>query len=1043
MQAMDFEGDGEWGDLQDWPIIPLHMLVLPDGKVLSFGTDERGMQGANFIYDVYDPETGRHHTLPNTTETDIFCAHMALDPATGLVMIFGGDARKSGPGGANDGVNSLIVFDPRTLELTPASETMEYARWYPTVLTLANGEILALGGRNAVKDGSSIPEIWSPTSGFRSLTGAEIQDFEGDTNDAGNLNEAWWYPHAFQRSSGEIVVLEAFGRDVYIMTTQGTGTVSQVTTLPFASHKMDPSVMYDVDKVLMVDIDGGIWSVDLSPSVPTFAQVGQMPDGRTAGNMSILADGSVLITGGTDYDSEFIGQGSFEDDVDSAQLTAIRFNPQTGETLVLAAEDLARLYHSAAVVLEDGTVISGGGGAPGPLTNLNAQIFSPDIYYNDTGNLADQPVITSIDQVIQSGTQITITVDDTSDIARIGALRVGAVTHSTNSDARYVPLTFSVIDSTTITVTIPNANIMIPGHWMMALVDDEGVPSAFSSIGVDVAANFFDDYEPLPERVIYVSNPEVVEGATVRQAVFDVRISEAFETATSFTFTTVDGTAVAGLDYVAQTGTIIFQPGAIRASVTIDLMRDTLSESTEAFSLLVTPVDEGIGLSAVSGTGMIVNNDRNQILGTEGIDLLAGTQGADIIETLGGGDRVSTGDGDDQLYLGDGDDYVRVGRGSNYLDGGDGIDYISYYDSVGGVTISLSSYFTAGGLAADDRLVNFENASGSRVGDDVIYGSNAVNVIRTYGGNDSVYAGGGADEVHLGDGNDFVRVGGGQETFHGGAGWDYISYFNSGGGVTVNLTTNIVSGGWVGNDTISGFEGITGSATGGDRIHGTSGANTIRTFGGNDSVYAGSGNDRVILGDGEDFVRVGGGGAESFFGGEGRDYISYYDSTNGVTLNLHTDMISRSWASNDTISGFEGASGSNTGADVLLGTFGKNTLRGFGGNDRLYGRQGDDVLEGGKGLDRLDGGPGTDQLSGGADADTFHFDRGEDHDVIVDFQDDIDTIELDNFAFAPGSDAFDFATAIEGDVVFEFGDGDRLTVRNTTIAELLDDMVIL
>ncbi|BFM48312.1 galactose oxidase early set domain-containing protein [Marinomonas sp. THO17] len=494
--TLDPESDGQWGELKSWPLIPLHMLTLPDGKVLSFGTNEYGMQGGSFIFDVYDPKEDLHFTLPNPLPTDIFCSHVALDPTTGKVLIFGGDARKSGPGNALDGVNALTIFDPKTFSLTASSQTMEYARWYPTVVTLSNGEILVLGGRDLAQNGSHIPEVWNSSTGFRELTNAAIADFQGNLNDAVSLDEAWWYPHAFQRSNGDVVVIDAYGNDVYIMNTSGTGTLTNAGTLPFASHKMDPSIMYDVDKVLMVDIDGGLWSVNLATSTPTYTEVAQMPDGRTAANMNILADGSVIITGGTDYDQALLGQGSDPVDLTNAQYDALRYIPQTNQLLTLEAEQVARLYHSAAVQLEDGRIISGGGGAPGPLQNLNAQFFTPDIFYQN-GSLATLPIIQSVDKVADNGAQITIKVNDSSVISSVGAVRSGGVTHSTNSDTRYLSLTFSKVDSTTIVANLPNANIMIPGHWMLAVVNNAGVPSSYSSIGVGVASDFFDGFGPL------------------------------------------------------------------------------------------------------------------------------------------------------------------------------------------------------------------------------------------------------------------------------------------------------------------------------------------------------------------------------------------------------------------------------------------------------------------------------------------------------------------------------------------------------------------
>ena len=180
------------------------------------------------------------------------------------------------------------------------------------------------------------------------------------------------------------------------------------------------------------------------------------------------------------------------------------------------------------------------------------------------------------------------------------------------------------------------------------------------------------------------------------------------------------------------------------------------------------------------------------------------------------------------------------------------------------------------------------------------------------------------------------------------------------------------------------------------------------------------------------------------FGGAGHDYISYYSSTNGTKIDLQNNTASRSWAYNDDIRDFESASGSRTGDDVMLGTNGYNLLRGNGGDDKLYGRGGGDKLYGGDGADFLDGGggSGTDLLYGGDGADVFEFDRGEGIDIIKDFENNVDTINLDNFDFGDG-DAYDYATQVGADVVFDFGDDGMLTVENTTIGRLQNDLEIV
>jgi hypothetical protein len=63
---------GSWSGVFSWPVIGIQSLLTPDGKILSYGTDQAGNQGA-LIYDVSDPTTNTHNTLPNQTHTDEFC----------------------------------------------------------------------------------------------------------------------------------------------------------------------------------------------------------------------------------------------------------------------------------------------------------------------------------------------------------------------------------------------------------------------------------------------------------------------------------------------------------------------------------------------------------------------------------------------------------------------------------------------------------------------------------------------------------------------------------------------------------------------------------------------------------------------------------------------------------------------------------------------------------------------------------------------------------------------------------------------------------
>lgn len=279
------------------------------------------------------------------------------------------------------------------------------------------------------------------------------------------------------------------------------------------------------------------------------------------------------------------------------------------------------------------------------------------------------------------------------------------------------------------------------------------------------------------------------------------------------------------------------------AGVVVDILSNTLSGGWAA--------DD-----AISGFERVVGSNAFG-------DQLRGTNGSNILIGYGGNDLVYDRAGNDYVDLGDGNDYALAGNGMDTYHGGNGTDTISYYHSSAGVKIDLATNVLAGGWAADDTITGFERADGSNLGHDTILGTAGGNVIRTYGGNDLVYDRGGDDLVNLGAGNDSIIVGGGVDTIGGGTGIDEISYFYSAAGVSVDLATNALAGGWAADDVISGFERVSGSNTGGDTLAGSASANILRGNGGADALDGRGGVDYLDGGTGSDTL-TGGTGADNF-----------------------------------------------------------------------------------------------------------------------------------------------------------------------------------
>lgn len=278
-----------------------------------------------------------------------------------------------------------------------------------------------------------------------------------------------------------------------------------------------------------------------------------------------------------------------------------------------------------------------------------------------------------------------------------------------------------------------------------------------------------------------------------------------------------------------------------------------------------------------------------------------------------------------------------------------------------GVTGDIAMSFTAGQTIS----VNGQNWA-------TLDSASSFSRLATGSGDDMIRTGTGSKQIMLGLGDDFLLVGNAVGNFDGGRGTDTISYYYSTDGVSVDLHTNLASGGWASNNTIKGFEGVYGSNSGNDSLYGSNGANLIQGNGGNDVVFDRGGDDLVDLGDGNDAV-ISGGGKDTYIGGAGIDTLSYYFASNGVTVDLLLNTVSGAWSGDDTISGFERVYGSNVGSDVLRGTDGSNIIRGYGGNDIVYARNGNDLVDLGDGNDTVVVGNGSDTLVGGAGIDNLNY----------------------------------------------------------------------
>jgi YVTN family beta-propeller protein len=458
---------GAWDPkLYAWPLIPVHAVITPDMRIMSYGTDGIARQTGYFIYDLWDINAGLdggHLTLDNVTATDIFCSSQIVLPQGNQVFVAGGD-NWTGTGTTNTGNNNSNVLDLSSSVLSRGNN-MNRARWYSGSTMLLNGEVYIQGGSS----GSDRPEVREANGTFRLLS----------TTDTSTLD--FMYPRNFIAPDGRVFGYDSNGR-MYYVNPSGTGTITGVGQFASQYRASDASAaMFRPGRILQFGGNSnGALVIDINGGTPVVTPTQSMSSQRRLVNATILPNGQVLATGGSQVHNQLTGVNN------SAEI----WDPTSGTWTRGPDGQRARLYHSMSLLLPDGRVLVGGGGAPGPLANLNMEVYHPPYLYDATGARATQARLTSAPAQIDIGETFFVDFTDAADISRVTMLKTGSVTHSWNMEQRFVELTF-VRSGSRLRVQAPTrAADAPPGFWMLYALNEAGVPSHARVAKVNVATNW-------------------------------------------------------------------------------------------------------------------------------------------------------------------------------------------------------------------------------------------------------------------------------------------------------------------------------------------------------------------------------------------------------------------------------------------------------------------------------------------------------------------------------------------------------------------------
>jgi hypothetical protein len=378
------------------------------------------------------------------------------------------------------GRREAYEFNPLTERYERVAD-MGAPRWYPTLTGLPDGRVLAVSGLNgsgAILDGSQ-NEIYDPSTKSWT-TRPDLKRYFAtypalfQTGVAGKLfytgSNSGYGPAAKGRTPGfwdltdDSFTAVPGLRDADLTETSGSAWVGPVQ-----------------NQTMMIVGGGGVGEsarssrridlIKLDAPAPHFVPGPDLPEGTRYPSLVQLPDDTVLITNGS---RDYRGRGA------SDNHTARIYHPDTNTLSYAADPHVGRDYHSAALLLPDGRVLTMGSDPlyadkKNTITGTfekRLELYTPAYLFH--GN---RPVLSDGPAIVHYGQTATYATPDASGIRKARLIRPGAVTHMTNLEQRSIELPVAA-DSGGVTVTLPtNRAIAPPGYYMLFVTDWAGVPS--------------------------------------------------------------------------------------------------------------------------------------------------------------------------------------------------------------------------------------------------------------------------------------------------------------------------------------------------------------------------------------------------------------------------------------------------------------------------------------------------------------------------------------------------------------------------------------
>ncbi len=476
--------EGKWGAVIPTEVVGTGAANLPDGRILLWASkfpQRFNDWGDGKTYtQIFDPFSGGENgtlssILLSQTEHDMFCPGIN-NLADGTIMV---------SGGASNTKTSFFNFQTDTWT---KGDEMVVPRGYHAGVTLANGNVFIVGGSwSGGRLENKIGELWQPDQGWKALPGIPatmLFNSNDQSTEGGGIFRIDNHAHLWVAPNGKIFHAGP-GENMHWIDVSGEGSFTTIGKRGDDAYSMNMnSVMYDVGKLLTL---GGAQAYSGPAGKPNtylidinnennvaVTRAANLNKARTLANTIALPTGEILVIGGASSAGLFTDSGSiFEPEI---------YDPETNIWTLLAPMTIPRRYHATAILMTDGRILTAGGGLCNCAANhSDMQIYSPPYLFNSDGSLATRPALSAPESFPYNN---TVGVTGSDNIEAFSLIRLSSVTHSNNNEQRRIPLAFTQTGTGVYSLSIPGANILPPGYYMLFAINNQGVPSIAETVQV-------------------------------------------------------------------------------------------------------------------------------------------------------------------------------------------------------------------------------------------------------------------------------------------------------------------------------------------------------------------------------------------------------------------------------------------------------------------------------------------------------------------------------------------------------------------------------